>query len=600
MSTAQLDRASHERALVWSRAHFARWASAVLKIVTKELGLRPLTENFAQRHVRAIADRQLAETGRVRIIVLKARQEGISTWVAARLFHRVSLWPYRRGMVLADKLKRTHLLFGIYEVFRDRMPAGGMPQLVASSQSELVWATGSRLSVDTAGDTDIGRAGTIHLLHASEVASYENAEDVWISLGGALAKGKGSEAYLESTAKGVGNLFHRLWLDAVAGDSSWIAVFLPWFIHEEYTLTDVDGELAASIESSEDAFERKAQDTGILWPVEESGDGTYHKLSVGQLAWRRREIADTYAKDERAFRQENPATAREAFLVSGATFFDPDAIAEYVDAVQRAPIFRGSFKRAGGGLALMADERGSVRVWEYPDQHGHYVMFGDTAEGKLAAARDSSFSDPDSERGGRDFCSADVLKISELTVGPDAKTYRVPCMRQVAQIHARLAPDVFAEQVYAAGAYWSCKADAGREVALTGIERNHSSGQTTLRVLREVLHHPRLFHHRRLNVTGKRVTTFLGWVTDGTTRRPMLDELAELLRKRQIEIYSAQTLDEMATFVQDDEGKPQAQLGCHDDRVISLAGAVQMRHHHQDEPVGTFPDIEVQDTPTGT
>jgi len=602
VSTGTLDREAHERVIRWSRApeHFGRWCARVLKIVTKEHGLQPLAWNFAQRHVAEIADAQLRSTGRVRIIILKARQEGLSTWVAARLFWRCSLWPFRRGMVLADKLKRTHLLYDIYEVFRDRMPPGGMPHLVASSQSELAWATGSRLSVDTAGDVDIGRAGTIHLLHASEVASYEHAEDVWISLGGALAKGAGSEAYLESTAKGVGNLFHRLWLQAVARDSNWKAVFLPWFIHEEYALADVPAALADAIASSDDPFEREAQDTGILWPEVESGDGRRHKLTISQLAWRRREIADTYAGDERAFRQENPATAREAFLVSGATFFDADALAAYVDAMARAEIFRGLFRRAGGGLALMRDERGAVRVWEWPDQHGHYVVFGDTAEGRLAAARDTSFSDPDSERGGRDFCSADILKVSELVTGPDGKSYRVPCLRQVAQIHARLAPDVFAEQVYAAAAYWSCKAEAGREIALTGIERNHSSGQTVLRRLRETHHHPRLFHHRRMNVTGKRATTYLGWVTDGTTRRPMLDELAELVRRREIEVYSAQTLDEMATFVLDDAGRPEAQEGCHDDRVISLAGAVQMRHHHTDEPTGAWPELEVADTPTGT
>src|SRR5206468_10777514 len=105
--------------------------------------------------------------------------------------------------------------------------------------------------------------------------------------------------------------------------------------------------------------------------------------------------------------------------------------------------------------------------------------------------------------------------------------------RVVGQVQGRMAPEVFAEQLYAASLYWSCPGPAyaeTREAALIGVERNHSSGHTVLRLLREEYRHPKLFRHRRMNVTGRQVTPEYGWVTDATTRMPMLDELAALVR----------------------------------------------------------------------
>lgn len=73
-----------------------------------------------------------------------------------------------------------------------------------------------------------------------------------------------------------------------------------------------------------------------------------------------------------------------------------------------------------------------MRIWEHPDPTGHYVIGADTAEGRMAAAADHSFADPEAERGGRDFSAAQILRISEID--PDSGA-RVPCLRQVAAIH---------------------------------------------------------------------------------------------------------------------------------------------------------------------
>lgn len=81
----------------------------------------------------------------------------------------------------------------------------------------------------------------------------------------------------------------------------------------------------------------------------------------------------------------------------------------------------------------------------------------------------------------------------------------------------------------------------------------------------------------------------------------MLDKLAQHLREGTITVPCEQTVREMRTFVRGDDGKPEAQEGCHDDRVISLGIALEMADRAYDEPGRRWevPEYVVADTPTG-
>jgi hypothetical protein len=574
MRAAARLRAEHLRAL---RAALPIYCRHALKIQTKGGLLTELDENLPQRLLAARVEAQRRRTGRVRVVVLKARQEGISTWCAARIFHGTTLWSNRRGLVLADKLERAGEIFSIYERFDRHLPLALRPPKRASRRArELAWTTDSRLTVETAADADAGRGTTIHFLHASELAMWPRAEETWTALMQAVPSDSG-EVYVESTAKGIGNLFHRMWVAAESGTSEWCAVFLPWWIHAEYA-QEVSRAERRAIETSTDPFEREVLDDGIAW------EGVRHRLRPEQLAWRRAKIRDDFLGDERAFRQEFPATAREAFLTTGDGFFATEAL-ERLEAHAVEPVARGTFVALSDGFALQPGERGYVRIWEKPKPDGHYVIGADTAEGKMVAAT--------SPRRRSSRSAKSILR-------PSCESR---CLRVVAEIHGRMVPEVFAEQVYAASAFWSCPGPESRpgirDLAMIGVERNHSSGQTVLRSLREHYRHPRLFRHRRMNVFGRPFTVELGWVTDGTSRMPMLDHLAALIRNGQIDVGSRATIGEMFTFVRGEDGRPAAQEGAHDDRVLALAIAAQMVLHHTDPPTGELPEVVVYDTPTG-
>ncbi len=564
------------------------YAHENLKIVTKAAGLVPFDFNGAQELVHERLAKQRRETGRIRAIFLKARQLGMSTYVAARFFRAINMRPRLRGLVMADEVPRAGELFMVYERFERELPDWIRPRRkYAVKRTEMtfdarVYGLGSMITVKTARDKMAGRAVTLHLVHMSEVGFWNNASETFTSVMGAVPD-LDSEVIIESTANGIGGLLYEMWQTAEAGENEWLAIFLPWWIDPGYTKTPLVDSERDEILGTLTEYERAAMEEGYDW------EGRRWKLSVEQIAWRRDTIRDRFQGDERRFRQEFPATPREAFLVSGTGFFDEQALLKYENA-SRDPIFRGELESiAGRGLVLRPKEMGWLQVYEMPRADGAYVIGADTAEGRNAAARATSFDDPEGYRGGRDFNSAHVF---------DAKLRRF-----VATLHMRSEPDVFASYLQRLGYFYSATAPGKkRPPALIGVENNHSSGQSTIRWLKD--HgYPRLFYTHTINRRAGEIETaeaVAGWNTNRQTRRPMLDELAAALRDDDVWLPDKRTIRELFTFVMDDAGKPQAQEEAHDDCVISAAIALQMARHTWTAPAKPLPpEPPVGEGPTG-
>ncbi len=69
---------------------FEYYALNCLKIRTKDKGIQPLKINQAQRYIHAQIEKQRKETGKVRAIILKGRQQGASTYIEGRFVWRVT------------------------------------------------------------------------------------------------------------------------------------------------------------------------------------------------------------------------------------------------------------------------------------------------------------------------------------------------------------------------------------------------------------------------------------------------------------------------------------------------------------------------------
>lgn len=565
----------------WGRCRrdFPFYAENHLKIVTKSAQLVPFTIRYAQDIVHKKLAKQLQTKGFVKAIILKARQEGISTYTAARFFRRVHLFSHQKAMIIADQKDKGAVLFDIYERYHSNIPDHERPgRKYGEKGMRLVLDNGSSINVETARDAYAARGSTVQALHASEMAFWDKAADTWNSISQAVPD-EGSEIIIESTANGVGNFFHQMWEAAEQGQSDYIAIFLPWWIHEEYTSPNATQEELDAVIHSVDEFEREAQDKGIPW------EGHLHKLTPYQLVWRRKTIANKCAGNVLMFQQEYPATAREAFIVSGNTFFSPEALQHYETRTQE-PIARGNFIEEGGIIRFEESARGYVRIWEWPDKNCVYDIGADTAAGKSVGGSASTFSDPDSERGGSDFSCAVVI---------DAKNFK-----EVAQVHGRMDTDVFAQQLNAVGRFYASKSHSGGLPALLAVEKNHWSGEQVLKTLKEKYRYPNLYYSRQEGRRFNKPTPVLGWVTSVATRGPLLEGLASAVRNFAIDIYSAETVREMFMFVRGEDGKPAAQEGAHDDRVIATAISLAIAPHaYHSERKDSYSPPETADSATG-
>jgi len=218
---------------------FESFAATSLRIRTKRGAIEPLVFNRAQRYIHDQLEAQKARTGKVRALILKGRQQGCSTYVAARYYHRASRNRGLKVFILTHEEQATRNLFEIVERLHEHCPDA--PSTSVANASEIYFdKLDSGYRVGTAGTRGVGRSATLQLFHGSEVAFWPHAETHAAGVLQAVADEPGTEIILESTANGVGNLFHKMWRDAETGANDYIAIFVPWYWHEEYRVRTTD------------------------------------------------------------------------------------------------------------------------------------------------------------------------------------------------------------------------------------------------------------------------------------------------------------------------------------------------------------------------
>lgn len=295
---------------------FSHYAAKCLRIRTKAGTIEPLVLNAAQLYIHERLEKQLAETGKVRALILKGRQQGCSTYVEGRYYWRVSHRKGVRAFILTHEQDATDNLFEMAERFHEHCPDLVKPSTGAANAKELHFdKLDSGYKVGTAGSKAVGRSQTLQYFHGSEVGYWPFADMHASGVMQAIPDEPGTEIILESTANGPGDFFHRRWQSAVRGEGGYIAIFVPWFWQPEYTHAIADTFVRADDESE----------------YAEMCGG----LTDGQLAWRRAKIAELGGGDDGLdkFRREYPATPEEAFQATAKR------------AVMPAPLVRAAVGR---------------------------------------------------------------------------------------------------------------------------------------------------------------------------------------------------------------------------------------------------------------
>ena len=504
-----------------------------LKIRDKDGKLVPLKLNPPQRRLYETIREQWAAGKPVRIIILKARQMGFSTLTEAVIFWATATGEQTESMIVAHLDEATGNLFRMSKRFLENLPEPIRPMTRASNGQELLFdrpsrsrdtrkGLGSRIRCATAGGRGVGRSYTLRCLHLSEFAYWPgDKRETFTGLMQAVPDKPGTLVVIESTANGYDE-YKAMWDRAVerqrSGEEGFVPVFFPWFEMPEYRRAVPPG------------FQRT--------PEEEELAGAYG-LTDEQLAWRRWCIETNCDGDLNLFRQEYPATPDEAFLATGACVFDKEALVLRRERVRKDAWERGRFRIEYAGDKIKSwvwtpDPRGEIRIRKKPEKGRPYVIGGDTA-GE-----------------GSDWFVGQVL---DNVTG-----------EQVAVLRHQFGEREYAEQMYCLGWYYN--------EALVGNEVNYS---TYPQLKMEELGYKRFYVREREDTYTGKMTEAYGFRTTQRTRNRIIDGLRDAAAHALETITDYETLGEMLTFVYDEHRRPAAEEGAHDDCVMALAIAWDIR-----------------------
>lgn len=257
--------------------------------------------NRAQLYIHERLEEQLRTTGKIRALILKGRQQGVSTLIQARFFHKIVTKRGKKAFILTHLADATRAIFEMTKRYSENIDNALFPSPDKKNDNTLMYnGLGSGYRVGTAGSVEVGRGMTNQYLHLSEYAFYKDAAKIGMGLMNTVAEINETEVIKESTANGQANDFYLDWQEAKNGKSRYQAIFVPWYWQDEYCIDDL-------------TF--KPNDEEREW-LEKFG---VNGLKEGHLNWRRIKMQDIKGDHEqkcRKFRQEYPFTDDEAFLSS--------------------------------------------------------------------------------------------------------------------------------------------------------------------------------------------------------------------------------------------------------------------------------------------
>lgn len=542
---------------------FYKFAKMNLYIKDKFANIVPFVPNEPQRALIDYVLLCIKEKRPVKVIILKARQMGFSTAVEALCYWWTSTNFNINSVIIGNDEKSSLNLYRMFRRYFDNTNILFKPSVRYNTKSDLTFekfdengkqiGLGSAIKIETAKNKSAGRSDTVNFLHASELGAWENGEDLVASLmqtvPDAEVMEKPSMVFLESTAEGRGNYFHKEYVAAVNKKNNYQPLFAPWWILDTY-------ERDATFE---DLGQLNDYESFLVELMRKGHETLGHKFTVSEesiprkLAYYRRKAKDFAATPER-LPQEYPSTWEEAFIASGKNVFNPLALQEMekdatpledvkyykITPLEDRPYEEFELERIPFEENETPDDftyKAPLKIWEKPKPYKEYVIGADVAEGLK----------------GGDFSVATVVDISTMAV--------------VARWRGHCDPDKFGEILGALGTYYN--------YALIGVEVNNH-GLTTVQKLRDTFYTNLYKRDRGYDEEWETPTVNLGWKTDMRTKRLMIDDLIKLVRERVIKDKDIVFINEAFSYVRDERGRMNAEEGSHDDTIMATAIAYQL------------------------
>jgi hypothetical protein len=530
------------------RYDFEFWAATCAKIKHKTTAdVMDFILNVPQRKLLKVIVGQREAGKPMRIILCKARQWGGSTlvqiftqWMQTFVHQR---WNSAIVTLQDDQTRNIREMFDFVAL---RHPADmgtiTLKNFQGSQKNKRVIESDSIIYMGSMEKPDSIRSGDFKMAHLSEVGLWKETKgkrpkDVIQTVTGSLSYEPDTMIVQESTAKGVGNYFHSAWLEAVAGKSNYTAVFVSWF--EIPRCRKPLGEAPETFCRSLSDYERR------LWLLGATLEG---------IMWYRDAFKEVHG-DTWIMNSEYPSTANEAFQSKGTRVFPPDIVAA-AEQYLREPLKVGELVAAASkGRDALKDIQffpqvgGNLKIWIEPTplngvkMRNRFCGFLDPARGTTEAA---------------DYGVLTIIDRAPLLQG-------LPC-EVAARWRGHIDQDLLA-WISARICMWYDKCLLA--VEMNAIRRTH--GETILNEIKD--EYDNLYYKQSIeDIELGKPRQYGFWTNDNKTA--MIDELKGRLRDGQFIERDGEAFFELHSYEHKPDGTMGNAEGCHDDIVMSDAGAL--------------------------
>ena len=163
-------------------------------------------------------------------IILKARQLGISTLTAGYSLWMMTFHQDKNILVIATKQEVAKNLVTKVRVMHANLPSWIKQRCVEDNKLSLRYKNGSQIKAVSSGE-DSGRSEALSLLILDEAAFIDKIDGIWAAASQTLSTG--GQCIALSTPNGVGNWFHRTWMDAEDHLNDFNFIKLHWTVHPD-------------------------------------------------------------------------------------------------------------------------------------------------------------------------------------------------------------------------------------------------------------------------------------------------------------------------------------------------------------------------------
>ena len=509
-----------------------------LSIKTKASELIPLSLNATQKSITKIIIGLLKEGKPIRLWILKARQEGVSTNIEAIIYAFTSQQENVNSLIMADEKDHANNLFDMSKLYQEMLEKNYphlAPKLKKSNEKKLEFeGIHSQIIIATAENLEAAKSHTFQIVHLSECAYFRDLKTIMGDLNQTVPDLPNTMIIGETTANGM-EMFYDEWIRAVHGKTDWLPVFIPWFAMEEYSMPLQNGKLYP-IEGI--IFDAKTSPHSFLQDEQRIIDE--YSLTQEQLNWRRYAIVNKCGGEINVFHREYPESWQVAFQTSGKNFFSQPALKKQLKQTPRriGEIFKDEDKHIFRDLPA-----GRIKIYTNPMPNEQYIIAIDASEAI-----------------GEDEGSILVLN-NRLN-------------RVVAVVNGQYEPELLADISSKLGYYYN--------TALIAPE-NKGYGYMLCQCLSRTYGN---IYRRKITKDGKiTVTDELGFNTNLNTRPEMLARAAEVILNNSCELVDSAVINQHHTFIINPKTKKaEAALKKEDGLVITFAITQQVRHEHPYSP----------------